>query len=107
MRVLIVALLAGSALLAGCSNTRRCESNQAYEKAVTLPTPGTIPGLTVPDSPTALHIPAAPADVQPYGHKVKTEDGGTRYACLDEAPRMSTTPGDATATETVPTSPKP
>ncbi|NKF23244.1 hypothetical protein [Solimonas marina] len=89
MRVLLCGLLVGSALLSACSATRRCEGDQAYQDAKTLPTPGQIPGLTVPQSPTALNIPPAPADQVPFGQKVKNPKGGTEWACLDQPPHMT------------------
>jgi hypothetical protein len=107
MRVMIIGVIAGAAVLTGCSSAGRCMRAQSYQSAVTLPTPGSIPGLTVPDSATALRIPPPPANAEPYGRVEKTSDGGTRYVCLDEPPRMSATPGDAPVTETVPAPPAP
>src|SRR3546814_12369631 len=75
MRLIIASVLVGSALLAGCSNTRRCEGEQPYQRAETLPTPGQIPGLTVPESPSALRIPAAPDQPLAYGQKVADKKG--------------------------------
>lgn len=91
MRLLPVALLMATALLAACSNTRRCESEQAYQKAETLATPGAVPGLTVPESPSALRIPPAPASSEPFGKKVRdpADPDSTRYECLDMPPRLA------------------
>jgi hypothetical protein len=93
MRLLITGCLVLGVALAGCSATRRCEGEQPYQKAETLPTPGAIPGLTVPDSPSSLRIPPPPAEPVPYGRKVVDADGhGTRYECLDMPPRMAAPP---------------
>lgn len=101
MRVLIAGVLLGSALLAGCSTNRRCEGEQPYQSAETLPTPGQIPGLTVPESPSALRIPAAPAQPVPYGKKVadKKKGDSTHYECLDVPPRMVAPPEPPAASE--------
>ncbi|NGY03575.1 hypothetical protein [Solimonas terrae] len=97
MRLVIASVLVGGALLAGCSNTKRCEGEQAYQTAETLPTPGAIPGLTVPDSPSALHIPPQPAQPVPFGVKVADAKGGTHYECLDVPPHM-VAPAESPAT---------
>jgi hypothetical protein len=93
MRLVIASCLVAGVALAGCSNTRRCEGEQSYQRAETLPTPGAIAGLTVPDSPSSLHIPPPPAQPVPYGRKVADADGhGTHYECLDVPPRMAAPP---------------
>lgn len=103
MRLIIASVFVAGALLAGCSNTRRCEGEQPYQSAETLPTPGQIPGLTVPESPSALRIPAAPAQPVPYGKKVADKKSdGTHFECLDVPPRMVVPPEPPAASEPEP-----
>lgn len=97
MRFLLTGLLIGGALLAGCSNTRRCEGEQPYQRAETLPAPAAVPGLTIPDSPSALRIPPPPPGAVPYGRKVEDGKSGTRYECLDTPPRLPPEPAPAPA----------
>lgn len=69
---------------------QRCESVQRYQEAETLETPSAVEGLTIPDSPTAMRIPAAPAESVPYGRKLtdpKTKE--TYTSCLDSPPRLA------------------
>lgn len=105
MRLIIASVLVGSALLAGCSSNRRCEGEQPYQSAETLPTPGQIPGLTIPESPSALRIPAAPVQPEPYGKKVADpkKGGSTHYECLDVPPRMVGPPEPPAAVAPTPT----
>ncbi|MFT4045239.1 MAG: hypothetical protein QM661_00930 [Solimonas sp.] len=93
MRLSILAALAATMLLAACSSARRCEVSQPYQKAETLPAPDAVPGLTTPESPSALRIPAQPADSQAFGQKVADphDPGSTRYECLDVPPRLTST----------------
>ncbi|MGH8444703.1 MAG: hypothetical protein ACREVL_05515 [Solimonas sp.] len=94
MRLIVIAAVSATALLTACSSTRRCESEQPYQKAETLQTPGAVPGLTVPESPSALRIPPAPANSVAFGQKVDDpkEPGKTKYECLDMPPRLSLPP---------------
>ena len=77
-------------LLAGCSLNQRCEGVQRYQEAETLPTPSAIDGLTIPDSPAAMRIPAAPAEPVPYGRKLTDPNTKETYtSCLDTPPRIA------------------
>jgi hypothetical protein len=102
-----VVTVAFGVLVAGCSNTRRCETEPAYEKAGTLPTPGEIQGLTIPESPSALRIPAAPADPVPFGRKLREPGRSARYECLDTPPAMTITPEPPPAATPAPAQPNP
>jgi hypothetical protein len=90
MRFLMMAVVSAAALLSACSNTRRCEAQQSYQKAETLATPGAVQGLTVPESPSALRIPPPPANTVAFGQKVADpkDPGKTKYECLDMPPRF-------------------
>ena len=89
MRIALVAVAAVT-LLGACSNTRRCESVQSYQKAETLAAPAAVPGLTIPQSPSALNIPPPPANDVPFGKQVAdpAEPGKTHYECLDAPPQL-------------------
>ncbi|WP_028081330.1 hypothetical protein [Solimonas soli] len=93
MRQLGIIAVCGAALLIGaCSNTRRCDATLPYQKAETLPPPAAVPGLTVPDSPSALRIPPPPASDVPFGQRVaEAQDrrDTARYECLDTPPRLA------------------
>lgn len=87
--VMILGGLAVAVLLAGCSNTRRCETEQKYQTAKTAPVPASIEGMSVPDSPSALRIPSPPAQNVPFGQeRVDKAKGKTVYECLDTPPRL-------------------
>ena len=90
---LILGGLAAAVLLAGCSNTRRCETEQPYQTAETAPVPKSIEGLRVPESPSALRIPPPPAQPVPFGSQYKDpkDPDKTVHACLDTPPRLKLT----------------
>jgi len=90
-RLGIIAVCGAALLLGACSNTRRCEATLPYQSAQTLPPPDAVPGLTVPESPSALRIPPAPASEVPFGQPVgEVRDGrDARYECLDTPPRLA------------------
>ncbi|SEQ58453.1 hypothetical protein SAMN04488038_10860 [Solimonas aquatica] len=103
MRAPVLIALCGALLLSACSANRRCAGTPSYQKEDTLPAPGAVEGLTVPTSPSALSIPAQPAQSEPFGKKVKDADGRSRYECLDVPPPFNPPPAPA-ASEKAPKS---
>lgn len=77
----------GSVMLLGaCSTNSYCLSEQDYQKARVVPELRSAEGLTMPNSPSALRLPAAPASNEPFG--VKDSEGAG--VCLDKPPAMAT-----------------
>jgi uncharacterized lipoprotein len=76
--------------LSGCAANRYCARPQPYDNARSVPPIQAVEGLKVPESATAMRVPADTAQDAPYG--VKVEDpkhpGKTKYQCLDQPPPM-------------------
>lgn len=74
----------------GCASNRHCLDEQEYQRARTLQAPAAVEGLAVPESPSALLIPAAPENAQGFAYEEADpeEPGETRLVCLDLPPRM-------------------
>lgn len=104
MRAVLLLGLSAAVLLGGCSSSRRCAGTPAYQKEATLPAPGPVEGLTVPESASALRIPDAPENSVPYGRKVKDPRGGSMYECLDVPPRLNPPPVTEPANDNPPKS---
>jgi uncharacterized lipoprotein len=85
--VVINALVAlGSvSLLAACSTNSYCLAKQDYQKARVVPELRSADGLVMPNSPSALRLPPAPAGGEPFGRV--GEDG--IGVCLDRPPAMA------------------
>ncbi|MDP9142245.1 MAG: hypothetical protein M3O62_15840 [Pseudomonadota bacterium] len=92
MIALRVAALAAVAVLSACGGgARHCTGEFEYQKAQTLPPPGAVDGLSVPQSPSALQIPPAPKAPVGFANQVQDEGGNLRTECLDMPPRMRAT----------------
>lgn len=81
----VVVALGSLSLLAACSTNSYCLGEQDYQKAQVVPELRSAEGLTMPNSPSALRLPAAPASVEPFGRR--DEEGGG--VCLDKPPEMA------------------
>ncbi len=88
--MLVTVLVAATALSACASGSRRCSKPQSYAEEQTLATPAAVPGLTIPDSPSALRIPPPPAQAVAFGEKVDDPQnpGKKTYECLDQPPPL-------------------
>lgn len=82
------AILAAAALLGGCAANSYCLEEFDYQKAQSVPPIRGTEGLAIPDSPSALRIPPAAPDTEPYGKKVKDDKGDEKIVCLDRPPAM-------------------
>lgn len=98
LRVVInaVVVLGSLSLLAACSTNSYCLGEQDYQKAQVVPELRSAEGLTMPNSPSALRLPAAPAAVEPFGRR----DGEGGGVCLDKPPEMAQPAAPAQAKET-------
>lgn len=74
-------------VLAGCASNRYCLEPQDYQDAETYPPISASGDLALPESPSALRIPAAPANPVPFGF----EDESGDVVCLDQPPRLAVT----------------
>jgi uncharacterized lipoprotein len=83
MALLRVPFLMACATLAACSTNNYCLVEQDYQKAESVPELRSADGLAMPDSPSALRLPPAPASTVPFGFK--GEEGGV---CLDQPPTV-------------------
>ena len=72
-------LIALAATLSGCASGPRCISDESYRDAATLAPPPDTGNLKLPESASALRIPAAPASPS-------TPAPG--LDCLDSPPRL-------------------
>lgn len=79
--------------LAACGANSYCLVQQDYQKAEIVPELRAADGLEMPDSPSALRLPAAPANPAPFGVRNKDGEG----VCLDKPPRMPASPAAAPA----------
>lgn len=78
-----VLLLGASVLvLSACGANRYCVIDQPYQSAATVPELKPVEGLSLPQSPSALRLPAAPAERVPFG----TLDADGMGVCLDKPP---------------------
>jgi uncharacterized lipoprotein len=84
--VVPVFLVLGSlGLLSACSTNSYCLAEQDYQKARVVPELRSAEGLNMPNSPSALRLPPAPAQSEPFG-RTDAEGGGV---CLDQPPAMA------------------
>ncbi|HUR41690.1 MAG TPA: hypothetical protein VM240_11055 [Verrucomicrobiae bacterium] len=84
----ILLLALAPVFLAGCAASSYCEGEQDYAVAGTMPPLQSPPGVTLPESASALKIPPQPATAVPYGETYKDEDGDDAVRCLDRPPSM-------------------
>ncbi|SFF43029.1 hypothetical protein SAMN04488120_10460 [Fontimonas thermophila] len=90
-------LLCAGLFVSACGGiSRHCEGEFDYQRAQTLPPPAEVPGLQVPESPSALRIPPEPQTVVPFARQVQDPDNPdkTRIECLDIPPRMRSEPAE-------------
>lgn len=94
MKLRLLASAAAVLVLSGCASNRYCSGEQAYQDARTLPPPAEVSGLKMPDSPSALRIPPAPAKPVPFASEVPNpaKPGQTMAECLDMPARMPPRP---------------
>lgn len=88
-------VLFAAALLSACGGvSRHCVGEFEYQRAQTLPAPGKIEGLSLPDSASALQIPPAPENPVPYARQVPDPEdpGEMRTECLDVPPPLTIKP---------------
>lgn len=79
-------------VLSACGANRYCVVEQEYQRAQTVPELQPADGLILPQSPSALRLPAAPAERLPFG-TVNEEGAGV---CLDKPPDFIEPPEEAT-----------
>ncbi|MBI2382980.1 MAG: hypothetical protein HYV18_02780 [Gammaproteobacteria bacterium] len=84
----ILAAVFAAALASGCSSTSHCKGEQDYQKAQTVPPLAGVDGLKLPESPSPLRIPPKAESEVAFGEQYKTDNGKTRYRCLDIPPRL-------------------
>lgn len=82
--ILIVAPVVLAALLSACGASRYCVVEQEYQTAASVPELRPAGGLLLPESPSALRLPPAPANPEPFG--VESADGFG--ICLDKPPGL-------------------
>jgi hypothetical protein len=83
------------ALLAtGCSTTRHCEREQAYQSAEIAEIVTSVDGISPPSSPSALRIPELTTEAQSFAVKEAdpAEAGAMRVRCLDVPPSLPEQP---------------
>lgn len=78
-------LLACCAFIGACSSNSYCLVEQDYQKAEVVPELQAVAGLEMPNSPSALRLPARPATQVPFG--TRDEEGGG--VCLDKPPTIA------------------
>lgn len=96
MRVAVLLLCCG---LGACGANSYCLVPQEYQNARTVPELRPVEGLVIPESPSALRLPKAPADPQPFGKKSESGIG----ICLDKPPRLKLPAKEAPTQAEVPT----
>lgn len=90
-----MSILSAALLLSACGGvSRHCVGEFEYQKAQTLPAPGQIEGLVLPNSASALQIPPAPEKPVPYAREVAdpANPGEMRTECLDVPPALTIKP---------------
>ena len=80
-----VVAMGSLSLLAACSTNSYCLSEQDYQRAQVVPELRSAEGLSMPNSPSALRLPAAPAGNEPFGRR--DEEGAG--VCLDKPPEIA------------------
>lgn len=85
-------LLICCAFMGACTTNNYCLVEQDYQKATVVPELRGVPGLEMPNSPSALRLPPRPTTQVPFGYK-DDEGGGV---CLDKPPTVAfpEEPGD-------------
>lgn len=91
LRVLPIVVVLASTALAGCGVNSYCLVEQDYQKARVVPELRSTDGLEMPDSPSALRLPPAPADAEPFGVRNEAGEG----QCLDRPPTIALPPANA------------
>ena len=90
-----LACLVGAVAIAGCASNGSCARVQSYESARSVPPIQGVDGLQIPESATAMKVPASSGgpDV-PFGVKIQDpkKPGKTRNQCLDQPPTMPALP---------------
>jgi len=92
---LLAASCSALLLLSACGGvSRHCVGELDYQTAQTLPPPGQVDNLTVPESPSALRIPPPPQDPVPFAREVADPENPakTRVDCLDIPPPLVAQP---------------
>ncbi|MGQ0620669.1 MAG: hypothetical protein ACT4QA_12245 [Panacagrimonas sp.] len=77
--------------LSACGANRYCVVEQEYQRAEMVPELQPAEGLTLPQSPSALKLPARPASFVPFG---TLSDSGSGV-CLDKPPAFVEPPEPA------------
>ncbi len=72
--------------LSACSINSYCLADQDYQRAQIAPEMKSVKGLSLPTTGSALRLPEAPENSEPFG--VESEDG--TGVCLDKPPRLAT-----------------
>jgi hypothetical protein len=81
----ILAVLGSVGLLAACGSNNYCLVKKEYQQARVVPELRSAEGLTMPNSPSALRLPPAPTNPEPFG----TKDSEGEGMCLDKPPAMA------------------
>lgn len=84
-------LLLACCAMSACGANSYCLVQQDYQKAKIVPELRAADGLEIPESPSALRLPAKPANAEPFG--VRAADG--QGVCLDKPPRLPDAPAEA------------
>jgi hypothetical protein len=78
-------VLGSVGLLAACGTNSYCLVEKEYQQARIVPELRSAEGLKMPNSPSALRLPPAPTNPEPFG--VKDSEGAG--VCLDKPPAMA------------------
>ena len=92
MKIMRVLALLPVLALGACASNSYCLGEQKYQNAGSVPPLRPIEGLKLPESPSALKIPPAPANPVAFGERYKDEDGDEKSRCLDKPPAMPALP---------------
>lgn len=80
-RILLLAACVGAS---SCGINSYCLSEQAYQRAHSVPEMKPVAGLSLPTTGSALRLPEAPSQPVPFGREA--EDGSG--VCLDKPPSI-------------------
>lgn len=96
MRLILLGLMAATAMLSACSQMRYCKGEQKYQAVQSLPPLEGTDGLEIPQSQAALRVPPGPGTSDGFVESYIDDEGETRLRCLDMPPRLagSDAPGE-------------